>query len=141
MQSGPTLAFSLWLSDFKIKTSFGLLIKKCLADTSTVQRRFAKPIPTPAQRSWRGSTSADEHTLRSIIVQKSNRASNLTLFLPCFYRGWPGPRASWMWVFYSGDHGRGRVGRGHIRGVCPRCRTVVRALARTNDVSVRLCMV
>ena len=28
LQSGPTLAFSLWLSDFKTKTSFGFLIKK-----------------------------------------------------------------------------------------------------------------
>ena len=28
LQSGPTLAFSLWLSDFKTKTIFGFLIKK-----------------------------------------------------------------------------------------------------------------
>ena len=28
LQSGHTLAFSLWLSDFKTKTSFGFLIKK-----------------------------------------------------------------------------------------------------------------
>ena len=28
LQSGPTLAFSLWLSYFKTKTSFGFLIKK-----------------------------------------------------------------------------------------------------------------
>ena len=28
LQSGPTLAFLLWLSEFKIKTSFGFLIKK-----------------------------------------------------------------------------------------------------------------
>ena len=28
LQSGPTLAFSLCLSDFKTKTSFGFLIKK-----------------------------------------------------------------------------------------------------------------
>ena len=28
LQSGPTLAFSLWLSYFKTKTSFGLLVKK-----------------------------------------------------------------------------------------------------------------
>ena len=28
LQSGPTLVFSLWLSEFKIKTSFGFLIKK-----------------------------------------------------------------------------------------------------------------
>ena len=27
LQSGPTLAFSLWLSDIKTKTSFGFLIK------------------------------------------------------------------------------------------------------------------
>ena len=27
LQSGPTLAFSLWLSVFKTKTSFGFLIK------------------------------------------------------------------------------------------------------------------
>ena len=28
LQSGPMLAFLLWLSDFKTKTSFGFLIKK-----------------------------------------------------------------------------------------------------------------
>ena len=28
LRSGPTLAFSLWLSDFKTKISFGFLIKK-----------------------------------------------------------------------------------------------------------------
>ena len=28
LQSGPTLAFSLWLSNFKTKTRFGFLIKK-----------------------------------------------------------------------------------------------------------------
>ena len=28
LQSGPTLAFSLWPTDFKTKTSFGFLIKK-----------------------------------------------------------------------------------------------------------------
>ena len=28
LQSAPTLAFSLWLSDFKTKTSFGFLVKK-----------------------------------------------------------------------------------------------------------------
>ena len=28
LQSGPTLVFSMWLSDFKTKTSFGFLIKK-----------------------------------------------------------------------------------------------------------------
>ena len=28
LQSGPTLAFSLWLSEFKPKTSFGFLINK-----------------------------------------------------------------------------------------------------------------
>ena len=28
LQSGPTLAFSLWLSDFKTRTSFGFLVKK-----------------------------------------------------------------------------------------------------------------
>ena len=28
LQSGPTLTVSLWLSDFKTKTSFGFLIKK-----------------------------------------------------------------------------------------------------------------
>ena len=28
LQSGPLLAFSLWLSGFKIKTGFGFLIKK-----------------------------------------------------------------------------------------------------------------
>ena len=27
LQGGPTLTFSLWLSDFKTKTSFGYLIK------------------------------------------------------------------------------------------------------------------
>ena len=28
LQSGPTLAFSLWQSDFKTKTSFGFLVKE-----------------------------------------------------------------------------------------------------------------
>ena len=28
LQSGPTLAFLLWLSEFKTKASFGFLIKK-----------------------------------------------------------------------------------------------------------------
>ena len=28
LQSGPTLTFSLWLSEFKTKTIFGFLIKK-----------------------------------------------------------------------------------------------------------------
>ena len=28
LQSGPTLSFSLWLSNFKIKISFGFLVKK-----------------------------------------------------------------------------------------------------------------
>ena len=28
LQSGPTLTFSLWLSDFKTKTSLGIPIKK-----------------------------------------------------------------------------------------------------------------
>ena len=28
LQSGPTLAFLLWMSDFKTKTSFGFLINK-----------------------------------------------------------------------------------------------------------------
>ena len=41
LQSGPTLAFSLWLSDFKTKTSFGFLTKKsgCLFFTFFVKSK------------------------------------------------------------------------------------------------------
>ena len=47
LQSGPTLAFLLWMSDFKTKTSFGFLIKKSVAIFLKISEKSKNELVRP----------------------------------------------------------------------------------------------